>query len=317
MGVGRRGAAGGAATVAGPDRHDGAHPEVGEGEPVVFVHGASNAGASWATLVNRLPGFRCILLDRPGCGLSPPLPYRFDDVSRLGAFADSLVVDVLDALELDTANLVGTSFGGYITLRSAAAHPDRIRRLLLFGWSVGVPIAKTPLVMRIGSLPVLGSLPAAVPPTRRMVIGMLRQIGLKGAVESGRFTPEMVDWFLAMLRHTDTMRNELRAGPRIVTPLKGLNDSILLSPEVLGRVSMPTYFLWGGDDPMGGAAVAEAFVAQVPGAELELLPRAGHAAWIDEPDHAAIVTRRFLQHPSQIAPRTDEPGAAVESERRA
>ncbi|MBV9934605.1 MAG: hypothetical protein JO367_09925, partial [Actinobacteria bacterium] len=38
---------------------------VGDGPPVVFVHGASNGGASWATLVNRLEGFRCILLDRP------------------------------------------------------------------------------------------------------------------------------------------------------------------------------------------------------------------------------------------------------------
>ena len=44
--------------------------EVGTGPPVVFVHGGSNGGASWARWSRRLDGFRCVVLDRPGCGLS-------------------------------------------------------------------------------------------------------------------------------------------------------------------------------------------------------------------------------------------------------
>ena len=47
--------------------------EVGQGPPIVFVHGASNGGTSWAPLVARLAGFHSIVLDRPGCGLSPAL----------------------------------------------------------------------------------------------------------------------------------------------------------------------------------------------------------------------------------------------------
>jgi len=70
--------------------------EVGEGPPVVFVHGASNGGTSWASLAARLDGFRCILVDRPGCGLSPPLDARLPDMTHLDGFADYLVVDVLD-----------------------------------------------------------------------------------------------------------------------------------------------------------------------------------------------------------------------------
>ncbi len=64
--------------------------EVGAGPPVVFVHGASNAGTSWASLAALLGGFRCLLLDRPGCGLSDPLPQPLDDSARLAAFADDL-----------------------------------------------------------------------------------------------------------------------------------------------------------------------------------------------------------------------------------
>lgn len=82
--------------------------EVGEGPAVVFVHGGTVNGTSWAPLVARLEGFRCVMLDRPGCGLSDPLSTGFDDVQRLGTFADALVVDVLDALELDTAHVAAT-----------------------------------------------------------------------------------------------------------------------------------------------------------------------------------------------------------------
>ena len=53
----------------------------GEGPAVVFIHGASNGGSSWASLVARLDGFRCIMLDRPGCGLSDPLPTRPDGIA--------------------------------------------------------------------------------------------------------------------------------------------------------------------------------------------------------------------------------------------
>src|SRR5687768_2311716 len=79
--------------------------EAGEGPPIVFVHGASSGGTSWAPLVAQLGAFRCIVLDRPGCGLSAPIATRFDDVGALETFADDFVVDVLDAMRLDTADL--------------------------------------------------------------------------------------------------------------------------------------------------------------------------------------------------------------------
>src|SRR4051812_45396768 len=52
--------------------------ELGAGPPVVFVHGANTSGCSWAALSARLPGFRCLILDRPGTGLSAALPGALD-----------------------------------------------------------------------------------------------------------------------------------------------------------------------------------------------------------------------------------------------
>ena len=268
--------------------------EVGEGPAVLFVHGISNSGSSWAPLVARMNGFRCLILDRPGCGLSEPLTTTFDDIEGLGRFADTLIVDVLDALELERAHVVATSFGGYIALRSAAAHPDRISRMIEFGWLVGAPIARVPLLMRLGSIPTLGRALAAVPVNERAVRSMFRRIGLRQALEAGRVSQEMLDWFVALLRDTDTMRNEIKAGPRIIYPLRGMNQSVLLPASLLAAIQTPVYFLWGEEDPFGHPAIARGFVPQLPNAELELMPAAGHAVWIDDPDKAALITHRFL-----------------------
>jgi pimeloyl-ACP methyl ester carboxylesterase len=268
--------------------------EVGDGEPVIFVHGASNGGTSWASLAARLNGFRCVLVDRPGCGLSPRLEPGLADMSRLGTFADALVVDVLDAIGVTRAHVVGTSFGGYFALRAAAAHPERIGRVVTLSWSFGAPMVSTPLVMRIAMQPFLGRAVTKIPPTQRMARSMLKQIGLRHAVESGRFGPVEMAWFMSLLRDTETMRNEIDTMPRVVT-MRGFNDETRLAPSLLGRVTSPTYLLWGEDDPMGGVEIAREFASNLPNAELELMRGAGHAPWMDDPDHVADRVRSFLR----------------------
>jgi pimeloyl-ACP methyl ester carboxylesterase len=268
--------------------------EAGHGPPVVFVHGASSNGASWAPLVARLDGFRCIVLDRPGCGLSEPLATSFRDVDELNVFADALLVDVLDALELDRAHVVATSFGGYYALRASAAHAARIDRVVELGWTVGAPAARMPFAMRVASVPVVGRALAAAPPTARTVRMIFRGLGLGPALEAGRVAPEVLDCYLALLRDTDTMRNELRAGPRLIGPLRGMDEQALLPANLLARIDTPVYFLWGANDPLGGADIARRFTARLANAELELVPEAGHAVWIDDPGHASSTTHRFL-----------------------
>ena len=267
--------------------------EVGAGSPVVFVHGASTAGTSWASLAARLDDFRCILIDRPGCGLSPTGTDGFADMSRLGAFADDLVVDVLDSLEVEVASVVGTSFGGYFALRAAAAHPGRITRLVLLGWSFGARVESTPLVMRIATRPLLGRLLTRIPPTDLMVRSMLRQVGLRRAIENGRFGDVELAWFRSLFRDTDTMRNEIDASPPIMT-MRGFNADTLLPVELLNRVVAPTLLLWGDEDPMGGTAVADSFACLLADSTLEVMSRTGHAPWVDDPDHVAARLRDFL-----------------------
>jgi pimeloyl-ACP methyl ester carboxylesterase len=267
--------------------------ETGEGTPVLFVHGASNSGTSWAGLAAHLPGFRCLLIDRPGCGLSEPHGRRFRDVPELTRFAEDLVLDLVDALGLERPSLVGTSFGGNVVLHAAAACGDRIDKLVALGWSVGAPVDYTPLSMRIASIPGLGSLLFRLPASKGMVRAILKQVGLKDAFENGAITDEFLECFRSLLNDTPTMGNELRQGPPIITPIRGFNDSILIPDDVLAGIAVPVYFLWGTNDPMGGETVARTFTAKVPGATLELMP-GGHAVWVDDPERVARSVAAFL-----------------------
>ena len=270
--------------------------EIGEGPPVVLIHGASVAGASWINLVKGLDGFRCIVLDRPGCGLSDPMPGAAGkaDIDAVKRAADHLISDLLDALELPIAHVLGTSFGGFFALRGAAAAPGRVSRLGLYSWSMGVPMDHTAVVMRVAGIPGIGQVMARMPITRGAAKMMLRQIGLRDAIDSGKFNDEMLDWFMAVLRYTPTMLNEIRASPKVIQPIKGLNQALLFTDEMLARVTSPVYCFWGEDDPNGGAETAKRFVARLPHCTLELVPDAGHAPWIDETELAISSTRAFL-----------------------
>ena len=97
--------------------------ELGTGRPVLFVHGASTCGTSWADLAVRLPDMHCLLLDRPGTGLSDPLDPPIRGVADLVAMGDTLVSDVLDGLGFPSADLDGCGRGSAATgsLSSACA----------------------------------------------------------------------------------------------------------------------------------------------------------------------------------------------------
>ncbi|HKG56321.1 MAG TPA: alpha/beta hydrolase [Candidatus Limnocylindrales bacterium] len=266
--------------------------EVGDGPPVVFVHGANTSGVSWASLTARLAAFRCIVVDRPGTGLSDALSDRLD-ARRMASFADTFVADVFDALGLHSGDVVATSLGGYIALRSAAAFPDRVRRMVQFSWPVGAPIAWLPSFMRVMSVPGVGRAIASIPPSDRTVRTTFRRIGHGPSLDAGRITKEDIAAYLALLRDTDTMRNELGPARVFVSARRGLNR-MLLPDATLALVTAPTLFLWGENDPFGGPQTARDLVKRLPNATLEILPGAGHAPWLDDVDGCAASVAGFL-----------------------
>lgn len=267
---------------------------LGVGPPVVLIHGVNTAGAVFAPLVAGLLAFDCIVLDRPGCGLSGPATGNMRDVAAFAAFADDMVADLLDALGVERAHLVATSLGGYFAVRAAAAHGHRIASVSLLGWPVGAPNGHLPLVMRLGGVRPLGKLMARLPAPEAAMKPMLSRIGLRQAVQGGRVSDEMVRWFHSLLRDTDTMRNELMAAPAIIHPLRGMNHDILHTDVLLAAVRPRVQLLWGDADPFGDVGVARDFARRFNDSELSVCAGSGHAPWIDDPESVAQAVATFI-----------------------
>lgn len=117
--------------------------DVGEGAPVLLIHGSGPGVSAWANWRLTLPELskarRVIAPDMVGFGFTErPAGFAYGLDAWVGH-----AVGLLDALGIDRTDLVGNSFGGAIALALAIRHPERVRRLVLMG-SVGVPFAITP-----------------------------------------------------------------------------------------------------------------------------------------------------------------------------
>ncbi len=117
--------------------------DVGQGPPVLLIHGSGPGVTAWANWRLVMPELarqaRVIAPDMVGFGYTDrPEGQRYD----MNAWV-AQAVDLLDALGIEQTDLVGNSFGGALALALAIRHPKRVRRLVLMG-SVGVTFPITP-----------------------------------------------------------------------------------------------------------------------------------------------------------------------------
>lgn len=117
--------------------------DVGQGPPVLLIHGSGPGVTAWANWRLVMPELakqaRVIAPDMVGFGYTDrPEGQRYD----MDAWV-AQAVGLLDALGIEQTDLVGNSFGGALALALAIRHPKRVRRLVLMG-SVGVTFPITP-----------------------------------------------------------------------------------------------------------------------------------------------------------------------------
>jgi 2-hydroxy-6-oxonona-2,4-dienedioate hydrolase len=267
--------------------------ETGSGPTVVFLHGGpGGAGSQWASLAARLPDFRCLLLDRPGTGLSDPQPLA--DAAAVRRQSESMLVDLLDALDLERAHVVGSSHGSHVALLSAAAHPDRVERTVHLGCPGFVEGMTLTAADRLILLPGVAALFGRLPAGEKSLRKTLGQLGHSSLLEAGGPSPATLQWYLALQHHTPTMRHEFAAMAAMGTFRGGFDPALDVGPDILATVRSPSYYLWGEHDVYGDESVARAVVDAMPVAQLEMMPGAGHLPWLDDPDHVAAVIRRHL-----------------------
>lgn len=261
--------------------------ESGDGPPVVLFNGSGPSALLMLPLLERLDGVWGIGVDRPGFGLSDPA-----EVPRGGLRegAVEFVDHLLDALGLDEAAVGGSSMGGAVALWYALARPERVRRLILLGAGPLLPGTRVPPPLRIMVTPVGTVLSRLMKPSPKLIVQQMASFGEKETIAD---YPELIE-ALVVAGHdqlaSETGTAELRA---IISPL-GFRAGMRIQPDELRQVSVPTLLIWGRNDPLGGARVAEATAATIPHARLELFP-AGHGPWLGHPNHIADLVSDFVK----------------------
>ena len=235
--------------------------EGGRGQPLVFLHGAGGI----------LPGDP--FLDRLAakCHVYAPLVPGYGDSQEAPQLRDMLdftlhTLDVVDALGLKDPVLAGHSMGGMIAAEMAALAPRDFSKLAL--------IAPAGLWLDAHPIPDLfAMLPYEMPPylfhdveagTRLMTAGV--------ALDD----PEWLKGFLVM------NARQMGAASKLLFPVpeRGLS-------ERLYRVKAKTLLVWGASDRFIPPVYGEAFRRSIKGAQLVVIPKAGHLLTMEQPDEVA------------------------------
>lgn len=225
----------------------------------------------WAPLIPEFARrFRVLAVETRGHAGSEvlPGPYSLDELGQ-----DFLAL--LDELHLGTVRYAGLSLGGMIGMWLASHAPERIERLALVCTSAYLPPA-TNWIERAETVRSKGTGSISDAAAGRWFTEGFRQR-----------EPERVAAAVAMLEATP---DEGYAG--CCEAIAGMD----LRPD-LPRITADTLVIAGADDPATPPSHAEAIVAAVPGARLQIVPDAAHLATLEQPDTVgALITAHLEGH---------------------
>jgi 2-hydroxy-6-oxonona-2,4-dienedioate hydrolase len=264
--------------------------EVGSGDPIVFVHGGLWPAVALAPLVRELPGYRCILLDRPGCGLSSPVDWRKHEV---GTVAAKVMGGVVDALGLDRTLVIGHSIGGVWALRLAQAHPALVGRIAILGASPLVPEMPRPTFLAVLASPI-GAIITRLPQNEDRARSILRQDGHGPSLDAGRIPDAFLAWHVALVRNTETMRNERAMIRDAVIRGRAWRPGLTFEAAELAAIKQPLLYVIGTADPEGSVDYARRVVGRLPNAELHVVTDGGHMPWLDAGGEVGQAVRTFF-----------------------
>lgn len=211
--------------------------------PLIMLHGANSNSAAWMEDVSRYSQhFRVYLLDIPG---EPGKSSRNRPSWRGSAFSEWLE-DVLNELNLEQTSIVGLSYGGWIAIKFAASHPERVKKLVLLAPSGLVPTRWSFLIKAV-PLSLMGKKGAEI--LNKLVVGK-EDIG-----ESAR---EFINLVMTNFR------------PRV-----GTID--MFSDEDLQCLTMPVKLFTGAKDVINNSEKMAARLERLlPRADITVLPDRGH-----------------------------------------
>ena len=264
--------------------------EVGDGPPLLMVPGGAGDAWPYAPLMAELSGWRMIVLNRPGSGLSDGIDHRAVDVRQL---ATETLRAVANAFELERVPIVSNSMGGLWSFWYALDYPERVAAMAQMGCPALVLDTSAPLFMRLLGVPGINGLIAPVLQPKDVdsaLEGMRTQGSTQEDIERQPVEiAEAAYYFWNLPTYLDTWKTLIAA----VATLTGASPRYRLGSDQLARVQQPVQFVWGPRDPFGGIGVAQEALQNISDARLHEI-RSGHLPFLDQPQETGRVIREFL-----------------------
>jgi 3-oxoadipate enol-lactonase len=248
------------------------YERAGGGEPLLLIQGMSATHMAWGRpFLDPLErSFETVVFDNRGMGRSgeAELPFQIADLATDAA-------GLLDALELETAHVVGISMGGMIAQELALAHPERIRTLTIGASYCGGPEG---VLMTAEDLQMLGA--AYASGEREQVLRAMWEINLSpGFREDDARFAAFAEMGSALPAPQPVVLQQMRAC--------GAHDT----HQRLAQIDLPTLVIHGDVDRLLGYANGREIAALIPGARLETLEGVGHMFWWEQPERSAGLIR--------------------------
>lgn len=248
----------------------------GEGPNLVLIHGTAASLHTWDAWTEILKkDFRIIRLDLPAFGLTGPSLTRDYSIGAYRDFVDAFV----DAIALDTFSIAGNSLGGGIAWAYAAAHPEKIEKLVLID-ATGIPDDKgDPPVFKMARNPILGKLFEFLTP-KSFIKKNMKEV----YYDDSKVTDSLVTRYHQMA---------LRAGNRIAFR----DRAHVVNPDrtaELAKITSPTLIIWGEEDEWIPVSSAYQFQDKIEAAELAIMEEIGHVPMEEDPETSAAIAREFL-----------------------
>ncbi|MBR0719442.1 alpha/beta fold hydrolase [Bradyrhizobium liaoningense] len=238
----------------------------GNGPPLLLTHGYSATSAMWQGQIETFSRDHTLVLwDMRGHGQSD---YPDDPKAYSEALTVSDMADILDAVGTDRAIIGGLSLGGYMSLAFYRANPARVRALLIIDTGPGFKKDDA------------------------------REAWNKRAYDTAdRFEREGLDVLKSASRERSSASHRNAKG--LALAARGMltqRDAKVM--EVLPDIKVPSLVVVGADDTPFLAA-SDYMAAKIPGAQKAVIPAAGHAVNIDQPQAFVDAVVPFLKNVSR------------------
>ena len=259
------------------------YQEAGEtkARPVILIHGFVSSTLVWSEVFLPLAGagFRVIAPDLLGYGYSGK-PRHGDYTIEAQA---RMIVGLMKRLEIESAILVGSSYGGAVAATIALDHAKRVERLVLIG-AVTNDNPKKFLLLRATSSRVLGDVLGP------LLLGSRAVLRLRMKRSYHRNARAFDEKKLASRHHTLSSANTHRA---VLSTLRRWHAGYIEREAHL--IQQPTLLLWGENDPEIPLSDGERLRDSMPNARLIVFRKCGHLPQEEFPQQFVQVVTGFCQ----------------------